>query len=283
MPFRSVLAASAIAGARRFCFTDGVKAQLPSDLTVEYTDAGRGAPLVLVHAFPLSRAMWRPQIEGLQANWRIFAPDLRGFGGTSDFAGPPSIDQMADDLAALLDHIELHEPVVLGGLSMGGYVALAFAQKYPARLRALILADTKAEADDATGKANRDMMIAFAESHTAREVIDLVMPKMATSPAAVEQVRALASTQSTAGIANAVRAMRDRPDASDVLPQIKVPTLVLVGSDDQLTPLPVAQSLAGRIEGSRLEVIPGAGHLSNMEQPAVFNDALRRFLAGLKT
>ncbi len=267
---------------RQFCFTSGVKAQLPSDLTIEYTDAGRGTSLVLVHAFPLSRAMWRPQLEALQANWRMFAPDLRGFGGTSDFAGPPSIAQMADDVAALLDHIEMREPVVLGGLSMGGYVALAFARKYPAKLRALILADTKAEADDATGKANRDKMIAFAESHTAREVIDSVMPKMVVSTAAAEQVRELASTQSTAGIANAMRAMRDRPDSSDVLPQIKVPTLVIVGSDDQLTPPAVAQSLAGRIVEARLEVIPGAGHISNLENPVAFNNAVETFLTSIR-
>jgi pimeloyl-ACP methyl ester carboxylesterase len=259
-----------------------MKAQLSSDLTMEYTDAGRGLPVVLLHAFPLSRAMWRPQIEALQAQWRIFAPDLRGFGGTSDFDGPPSIPQIADDVAAWLDHLDIREPIVLGGLSMGGYVALAFVRKYPARLRALILADTKAEADDAAGKANRDKMIAFAESHTAREVIDSVMPKMATSPAAVEQVRALASTQSTAGIANAVRAMRDRPDSSDVLPLSKMPTLVIVGSEDQLTPLPVAQSLAGRIAGAKLEVIERAGHISNLENPTAFNDALKTFLTSVR-
>lgn len=259
-----------------------MKAQLSSDLTMEYTDAGRGWPVMLLHAFPLSCAMWRSQVEALQAHWRIFAPDLRGFGGTSDFDGPPSIPQMADDVAALLDHLDIREPVVLGGLSMGGYVALAFVRKYPARLRGLILADTKAEADDATGKANRDKMIAFAESHTVRDVIDSVMPKMATSPAAVEQVRALASTQSTAGIANAVRAMRDRPDFSDVLPAVRVPTLVLVGSDDQLTRLPVAQSLAVKIAGAKLEVIEGAGHISNLENPTAFNGALKTFLTSIR-
>jgi 3-oxoadipate enol-lactonase len=233
-------------------------------------------PVVLLHAFPLSSAMWLPQVEALGKEYRIITPDLRGFGSAEGFTGAPSIAQMADDVAGLI-----HEPVVLGGLSMGGYVALAFARKYPEKLRGLILSDTKAEADDADGRANRDKMIAFAESHTAREVIDSVMTKMAMTPAAVEKVRALASKQLPAAIADAVRAMRDRPEASDVLPTIRVPTLVLVGSDDQLTPLPVAQSLATGITGAKLEVIPGAGHISNLENPAAFNAALRKFLQSL--
>ena len=228
--------------------------------------------VVLLHAFPLSSAMWQPQVEALGKEYRLITPDLPGFG--SNPVTTASIAQMADDVAA-----RIHEPVVLGGLSMGGYVVLAYARKYP--LKGLILADTKAEADDAIGKANRDKMIAFAESHTAREVIDSVMPKMAITPHAVEKVRALASKQSSAGIVNAVRAMRDRPDSSDVLPTIRVPTLVIVGREDQLTPLPVAQSLAGRIAGAKLEVIPGAGHISNLENPAAFNEALRKFLRSL--
>jgi len=231
--------------------------------------------VVLLHAFPLSSEMWQPQVEALGNGCRIITPDLRGFGDHAGASG--SLAEMADDVAGLI-----REPVVLGGLSMGGYVALAFARKYPAKLRGLILADTKAEADDAAGKANRDKMIAFAESHTSREVIDSVMPKMATTPAAVEQVRALASKQSPAAIANAVRAMRDRPDASDVLPTIRVPTLVIVGSDDQLTPLPIAQNLAGRIAGAKLEVMPGAGHISNLENPAAFNNVLRAFLTSIR-
>ena len=232
------------------------------------------APVVLLHAFPLSSAMWRPQAEDLSNEYRIITPDLPGFG--SNPATATSIELMADDVAGLI-----HEPVVLGGLSMGGYVVLAFARKYPAKLRALILADTKAEADDATGKANRDKLITFSESYTARDVVDTLMPKMVSSPAAAELVRALAAAQSTAGIANALRALRDRPDSSDMLQTIRVPTLVIVGSEDQLTPLPVARSLAGRIAGAKLEVIPGAGHISNLENPTAFNESLRKFLRPL--
>lgn len=236
--------------------------------------SGEPLTVVLLHAFPLSSAMWQPQVEALGGQYRILTPDLRGFGSRAGLTG--SIAEMADDVAGMTD-----APVVLGGLSMGGYVALAFFRKYPERVRALILADTKAEADDATGKANRDKMIAFAQTHTARDVIDSVMPKMATQPRAIEQIRALASAQPIAGIVNAVRAMRDRPDSTNVLPAIRVPTLVIVGRDDALTPPALAESLAARIAGARLEVIPGAGHISNLDNPAAFNRALQTFLASL--
>jgi 3-oxoadipate enol-lactonase len=216
--------------------------------------------------------MWQPQVEALGD---ILTPDLRGFGTRANDTG--SLADMADDVAGMI-----REPVVLCGLSMGGYVALAFARKYPEKLRALILADTKAQADGITGKANRDKMIEFAQTHTARDVIDSMMPKMAITPRAIEQVRAIASMQPIAGIMNAVRAMRDRPDSSDVLPAIRVPTLVIIGSEDQLTPMPLARSLAGRITGAKLVVIPGAGHISNLENPAAFTQALREFLRELE-
>ena len=229
--------------------------------------------VVLLHAFPLSSAMWEPQVQALR-EYRILAPDLRSFGARATEAG--TIADMADDIAGMI-----REPVVLGGLSMGGYVALAFARKYPDKLRGLILADTKAEADDTTGKANRDKMIEFAGSHSAREVIDSMMPKLAVTPPGIQQVRAIGSAQSPAGIVNGVRALRDRADSTDVLPTIRVPTLVLVGSEDQLTPLALAQSLAGGIAGAKLEVIPGAGHISNLENPAAFTEAMRKFLRSL--
>jgi len=254
---------------------------------VEYDDRGQGLPVVLLHAFPLSRAMWQPQVQALQKDYRLIVPDLRGFGGTEGFAGTPSVEQMADDAAALLEKIRVTEPVVLGGLSMGGYVALAFVRKYPARLRALILADTRAEPDSAEARANRDTLIAFAEAHTARDVIEQMMPKMvsdetrAQRPQVVEEVRRLASAQPTAAMVGALRALRERPDSVPTLAGIAVPTLVVVGSDDVLTPPGVAESLAARIPGARRVVIPGAGHLSNLEQPELFNDAVRSFLKGL--
>ncbi len=236
-----------------------------------YDDLGDGPAVVLLHAFPLARTMWRPQVEALQGDCRLITPDLRGFGGSRGFDAAPSVETMADDVAALLDELKLPGPVVLGGLSMGG----------------LVLADTKADPDDAEGRANRDRLIAFAQNNTARAVIDQMLPKLlgaettARRPAVAEEVRAIASRQTAAGIVGALKALRDRPDANPGLGAIAVPTLVLVGRDDTLTPPGKSEEMAARIPNARLVVIDGAGHLSNLEQPGAFNAALRSFLQSL--
>ncbi len=266
-----------------------MKIQIAGTFAVEYDDIGAGPVVVLLHAFPLSRAMWRPQREDLQAVCRVVTPDLRGFGGTGGFAGPPSVDRMADDVAALLDALRVNEPVVVGGLSMGGYVALAFARRFPGRLRGLILADTRAEADTPEGKANRDRTIALARSHSAGEVFEQMLPKMVSEetrsrrPGVIGEARRIAAGQSQVGVIAALQALRDRPDATPSLRAIAVPTLVLVGSDDVLTPPAAAQALAAGIAGSQLAVIQGAGHLSNLEQPGLFNAAVRTFLPRILT
>ena len=264
-----------------------MKTYIANNAVVEYDDAGHGLPVVLLHAFPLSRALWRPQREALKDTYRVLTPDLRGFGGTSPFDGPPSVERMADDVAALLDALKINVPVVLGGLSMGGYVALAFARRHAGRLRGLILADTKAEADTPEAKANRDKMIAFAGANAPGQVADQMLPKLlgdttrAERPAVAEEVKALASAQTPAGIIDGLRALRDRPDATPGLGRIAVPTLVVVGGEDTLTPPDVARTLAAGIPGARLVVIEGAGHLANLERPETFNDALRSFLETL--
>jgi 3-oxoadipate enol-lactonase len=255
--------------------------------TFSFSDAGNGPPVVLLHAFPLSRLMWRPQVEALQGRCRVLAPDLRGFGGSCGFDGEPSVDQMADDVAALLDELNLRQPVVLGGLSMGGYVALAFARRHPQRLRALVLADTKAGADDDAARANRDRLIAFAQEHSAVAVLDQMLPRLlgattqARRPEVTAEVRAIAADQTPAGVVSALKALRDRPDATPALGRIAVPTLVIVGAEDVLTPPDQARFLAAAIPGARLEVLDGAGHLANLERPEAFNAILERFLQGV--
>ncbi len=257
------------------------------DNRMKWEEAGEGPAVVLLHAFPLDHAMWRPQLANLGDVCRLIVPDLPGFGGSAGFDGPPALERMADEVAALLDALGLREPVVLGGLSMGGYVALAFARKYPGRLRGLVLADTRAEADTAEGRANRDKLIAFAESHTALDVVDQMMPKLvgsvtlAARPAVVEEIRRIAAAQSPAGVVGALRAMRDRPDSTPVLADVRVPTLVITGTDDKLIPLATAEALAARIPLATLATIADAGHLSNLEAPERFNAALRSFLAAL--
>jgi pimeloyl-ACP methyl ester carboxylesterase len=264
-----------------------MRTQLATGAWVEYDDAGRGRPLVLLHAFPLSRAMWPSQLAELAHDGRVIAPDLRGFGGTSPFAGPPALEQMADDVAALLDALGVREPVVLGGLSMGGYVALAFVRRHAARLRGLILADTRAEADSAEGKANRDRLIAFARAHPARDVVEQMLPKLlgeatrTRHPEVVEEVRRIGSAQTAEGIIGALEAMRDRPDSTALLRRVAVPTLVVVGGEDALTPPALAEAMVGALPDARLATVEWAGHLSNLEQPGAFNEAVRSFLRAL--
>jgi pimeloyl-ACP methyl ester carboxylesterase len=264
-----------------------MRIQIADGRWVEYDDVGQGNPIVLLHAFPLARAMWRPQVDVLQNAYRLIVPDLPGFGGSDGFAAPPSVEGMADAVAGLLDALGLAEPVVLGGLSMGGYVALAFAHKYPARLRGLLLADTRAEADTAEGKANRDKLMAFAQDHSAQDVFDQMLPKMVSEatrtgrPEVISEARRLATAQTIPGIIGALQALRDRPDASPWLAKISVPTLVVVGSDDALTPPVMARSLVSGLRSGRLAAVNGAGHLANLEQPEAFNAAVRSFLQSL--
>ena len=255
---------------------------------LHFQQSGQGTPLVLLHAFPLSSELWRPQLETLSDELRVIAPDLPGFGASPDFEGTPSVEIMAQSVMALLEHLNLNEPVILGGLSMGGYAALAFARLFPASLRALILCDTRAEADTPEGKANRDKLIALAQSEGGAAVVEQMTPKLLgestqnSRPDVGKTVKQLGLAQSDAAIANALRALRDRADSLDLLPQIQVPTLVIVGEEDGITPLTAAQTMAQNIRGAKLVVIPQAGHLSNIEQPEIFNGAVRDFVRELR-
>jgi 3-oxoadipate enol-lactonase len=250
------------------------------------TDVGAGPVVVLLHAFPLARTMWLPQVEALRDVYRVIAPDLPGF-GDSPLSTAPSIDAFADAVAAHLDEKDVTGPVTVGGLSMGGYVALAYARRHPSRLAALVLADTKAEADDATARANRDKMIALASSQPASAVVEQMLPKLLgpvtqrDNPEVVAAVRQLGSAQKPETIVAALKALRDRPDATPGLKDVKVPALVIVGQDDTLTPPDVARKLANGLPRARLAVIDKAGHLANAEQPGAFNDVLMAFLAGV--
>lgn len=264
-----------------------MRTELAPGLWAEYEEAGHGRPVVLLHAFPLASAMWRPQLAALADRHRVIAPNLPGFGGSGGFNGTSSIELMADFVVQLLDALRVQEPIVLGGLSMGGYVALNLARRHAERLRGLILADTRAEPDSEEAKNNRDKLMAFAEKHSPVEVIEQLLPKMVSEetrrqrPEVVAEVRRLAAAQTPAAIIGALQALRDRPDAVPVLGIIQVPTLVLVGSDDQLTPPAMAETLAKGIRGARLTILPGAGHLANLECAEMFNAEVRAFLQSL--
>lgn len=257
--------------------------------TIAYDDTGTGPPLVLLHAFPFDREMWAPQRAALADVARVVTPDRPGFGASTAGAAGYTIDGMADGLAEFLDAAGLKGPVVLGGLSMGGYVALAFARRHPGRLRGLILADTKADPDDDATKATRDKQIASVRSGADGPLVNQTLPKLLSErtkrdhPAVVERARAIGARQKPDAVVAALAALRDRPDANPGLAAVRVPTLVIVGEDDAVTPPSAGKAMADGIPGAKLVPIPGAGHLSNLESPEAFNAAVRAFLAGLPT
>jgi pimeloyl-ACP methyl ester carboxylesterase len=260
----------------------------PDDRTpIRYDAAGSGPVLLLVHAFPLDRTMWRPQVAAMSDRYRVIAPDVFGFGESGLPAGGWSMDSMAAGVAKVLDGLGISAPVVLGGLSMGGYVAMAFARRYPGRLRGLILADTRAEPDSPEGKANRDKTIALAREQGPAAVFEQMLPKMLTErtrterPALVAKAKQIAASQSADSVTAALAALRDRPDATSGLRSVRVPTLVLVGEEDAVTPPEAARTIAGLAPGARLETIPSAAHLSNMEAPDEFTRHVRSFLDSL--
>lgn len=241
--------------------------------------------LLLIHGFPLDRHMWDSQLSGLSSSAGVLVPDLRGHGQSEVPSGPYSMDQHADDLAGLLDHLGIGR-AILGGLSMGGYVAFAFWRRHASRVQALILADTRAEADSVVARVNRDAMAAKVREAGVEALIEEMMPRLLApenlaNPRLAEQVRRMIRRQNPAGIVAALAALRDRPDSRPTLPTITVPTLLLAGEADPLTPPEEMATMAKAIPNAQLVVVPRAGHLSPLENPRAFNNAVRAFLSTL--
>lgn len=259
-------------------------AKLKDRQEIYYKVQGTGPSLLLLHAFPFDHTMWEPQIEELSTFAHVIAIDFPGFGQSPLAPHPLSIDSSADTVIDFLDAISIREPVIVGGLSMGGYVAMSLARRHPQRLSGLILADTRAEADNAEAKSKRAEMIALAEAKGITAVMDAMLPRLLSPttlksrPEVVENVRRIVLRQSITAIVNALIALRDRPDATPGLSSISVPTLVLVGEEDVLTPPSVADHLAHHIPKAKRVTIPTAGHLSNLENAPAFNHAIREFV-----
>ena len=254
-------------------------------LAVAYTDRGIGVPVIFLHAFPLNRTMWMGQIETLldEQRFRLVAPDWPGFGESKLTNAVSTMDEFAANLAALTDALGMQR-VILCGLSMGGYVAFAFLRAYRQRVAGLILADTKPTADDEAGKANRENVAQLAESQGSDAIADSQIPKLLSDytrqhhPDVESRVRQMIASATPRGIAAAARGMALRSDATDLLPTITFPTLVLTGEQDALTPPEVARTYAEHIPNAQFIVIPRAGHLSNLEQPEAFLAQIRSFL-----
>lgn len=254
---------------------------------LDYEDTGGGGvPLVLIHAFPLHRGMWEPQAP-LGAKARLITYDVRGFGRSPAGDGLIPFEQHVDDLLALLDHLKLQK-AVLCGLSMGGYIALRTAERAPGRVRALILADTKTEADGNEARLKRaagalaiqrDGLEKFAEGFVQGA---LAPDAAARNPRAVERVRELIRFNEPAGVRAGLLAMAGRTDTTAALPKLTMPALVLVGEHDGLTPPAAARAMASAMPNASFEALAGAGHLASLENPEAFNRAVAQFLGRLK-
>ena len=239
--------------------------------------------LLLLHAFPLNARMWEGQLALADTGWRVIAPQLRGFDGGAGDPAATSVDDYAGDVIDLLDALHLKQ-VVVGGLSMGGYVAFALLRLAARYVQGLVLADTRSQADTPEGVAGRTRLLQVVQDKGAPAVADEMIPKLLgattqqTRPAVVEQVRSLVLASSTDGIAGAIRALMTRPDSTPLLASIHVPTLIIVGEEDTVTPPAASEEMHRAISGSELVRIARAGHLSNLEQPESFNAALAGFL-----
>jgi 3-oxoadipate enol-lactonase len=246
---------------------------------------GEGPPVLFVHGFPLDHAMWSHQLAALDG-WRCIAPDLRGAGNSDVPSEDYTMGRYADDLRAACDALDVADAVCCG-FSMGGYVLFEFLRRYRARVRALVLCDTRPEADTMEGKRSRDENAALVEHDGVGALADRVVPKLfgattrAVRPELVELVRQMALRQPTAGVIGALRAMRDRPDSTAQLGGVTVPTLVVHGAEDEVAPPAVARAMAARIPGARYVELGGAGHLAPLEQPEGVTRALQGFLGAL--
>ncbi len=253
-------------------------------LSVREAGDPKGPPVVLLHAFPLSSAMWEPQFEALKA-YRVLAPDLRGFGATP-LVAPWFIEHAVDDALETLSSLGVPEAVFVG-LSMGGYAALRAVQKAPSRVKALVLCDTRAEADADENKVKRAAAVDAVRARGVPAFVGpfldgaLAPPASTGNPKAAAFLKSVAEKASPEAVMAALAALTARADTTAALPGIKVPTALLFGAEDKITPPSLGEGLRARIPGAQLHLIPGAGHFPNVENPAAFNERLVSFLKRL--
>ena len=255
-------------------------------ISIAFHDQGKGLPIIFLHAFPLNRTMWAQQEAALSSHYRVITIDLRGHGESDAPLWHYTLDQAADDVCALLDHLAVQQAVFVG-LSMGGYILFAFYRKYATRVKGLVLADTRAQADTAEGREGRFQMAQTAYKNGAAAIADIMIPKL-LSPATIQKrreivqnVRAMIEGNQISGIAGGLMAMAERADSIPLLKNITCPTQIIVGGLDQATPPSDARLMAEQIAGSRLALIPNAAHLANVEQPEAFNQVVASFVSNL--
>jgi pimeloyl-ACP methyl ester carboxylesterase len=255
-------------------------------ISIDYRDEGHGLPVIFIHAFPLSQAMWTGQIPAMTPICRAITMDLRGFGASDVPPGPYWMAMMASDVRGLMHRLGIARAVLVG-LSMGGYVAMSFYRNFPDAVCGLVLADTRAAADNQQGRERRLMSAEKAERDGTESVVEdmvqllLSQEAIDTRPDLVSRVRSIALQNRPEGIASAQRGMATRPDSTEMMARVDCPALVIVGSDDRLSTPEETRGWQERTPNSLLAIIPGAGHLSNIEQPDTFNRAVADFVSTL--
>jgi 3-oxoadipate enol-lactonase len=254
---------------------------------IHYDAQGEGPALLLLHGFPLDRGLWDPQFAALAQACTVVRFDLRGFGASPAGEGVLTMERIADDAALLLDHLGLSRAVVVG-LSMGGYAAFAFARRHAERLRGLVLTNTRALPDDEEGRRRRAELAEEVRRRGVAAASEAFLPKLLgettrrARPDLVDAVRAMTLRQSQQGVIDALGGLAARADSRPTLREIVAPTLVVTGAEDVISPPAEAREMHAAIAGSRLAIVPDAGHLSSLESPDAWNAALRAFLLDLR-
>lgn len=258
-------------------------------MNIAFEEFGEGFPLILLHAFPLSRKMWMPQTEALAAEkkFRVILPDLRGFGETTNFADINTMEDMANDISELLETLKI-EQAVIGGLSMGGYIAFNLYRLHPEKFGALILCDTSYASDTDEKREKRFDLIEKIETQGPEALIEDLLPHLISdftkqeNESLVKKLKEMFSEANPQAAIAALRGMAERRDHAFILEEIRVPTLLIFGEDDQITNLEIAETMKEKISSSQLVKIKNAGHYSNLEQPEIFNETLIEFLEKLE-
>lgn len=257
------------------------------DINVAYQIRGQGRPLLLVHGFPLDHSMWRFQFEILATEYQVIAPDLRGFGQTTRGTAPLSMKQFAEDLSGLLDALTIFEPVTYCGLSMGGYIGWEFWKNFPERICRLIQCDTRSIGDTelmARGRRQMASRITAQGPNGSTLAADGMIPKLFSKhsaeavPERVSQLRSIIAGSDYQMIAETQYALARRAEATHWLPEINLPTLLICGEHDAISPADEMRAIATAMPNATIEIIENVGHMAPLEHPQAVNDLIRQFL-----
>jgi 3-oxoadipate enol-lactonase len=253
------------------------------DMYYESKGKDQNPPIVLLHAFPLDHNVWTPQAKEFSKDYWVITPDFRGHGFSRAPSGTYTMDLLARDVKALLEKLRVRK-FVMGGISLGGYVAFAYQRLFPDDIKALILVDTKADADTPQAKTGRKELADLVLTKGVSSFADRMLPRLFSkqnldgNAAIVKEARKTIETMNPSGIVGTLQGMAERPDSTPLLDQIHVPTLIIVGENDPTTTVDDSKKVAGRITGSKLVIVPNAGHISTLEQPEKVTSAMRVFL-----